>query len=110
DALGVDLPGRGNVLPTLGWGSRHARVNLAQEKLNEHGAGLESGSEPLDIDGIFGAKTNRATRWFQGNHGCAVDGLIGTETWSALLGYQVMTRADRRARRAGEHHHNHHHA
>ncbi len=108
DAQGHDLPGRGNLLPLLRWGSRGGKVTLAQNKINEHGVPDQSG-QPLDPDGIFGRKTYHATRDFQGTHECKVDGLIGPETWSALLGYQVMTREEHEARRAGHRAHNHGH-
>lgn len=94
DAAGELLPGRGEVLPLLRWGSRGDKVRLAQKELNEAGA-------TLDEDGIFGRLTYRATIAFQTERGCKVDGIIGPETWSALLGYQVMTEEDRQARRAG---------
>ena len=111
DAQGNALPGRGSVLPNLSWGSRRDEVRLAQQKLNEHGAGIASDGKALDEDAIFGRLTHKATRGFQGTHGCQVDGIIGPETWSALLGYQVMTREQYRARRKGERHaHNHNHA
>jgi hypothetical protein len=94
DAAGELLPGRGEVLPLLRWGSRGEKVRLAQTKLNEAGSAL-------DEDAIFGRLTYKATVAFQKERGLAVDGLIGPETWSALLGYRVMTEEDRKARRAG---------
>lgn len=95
DAAGKALPGRGNVLPLLRWGSKGERVRLAQTKLNEAGASL-------DVDGDFRGLTHKATIAFQTERGLKkIDGLIGPETWSALLGYQVMTDEDREARRSG---------
>ena len=94
DAQGNNLPGRGEVLPLLRWGSHGDRVRLAQEKLNEDGA-------ELGVDGIFGRLTYKATVAHQKAYGLQVDGLIGPETWSSLLGYQVATQADIDARRAG---------
>ncbi len=37
-----------------------------------------------DIDGIFGAATDRAVREFQRNNGLAVDGRVGAGTWAKL--------------------------
>ena len=37
------------------------------------------------VDGIFGPKTEERVRNFQGNEGLAVDGVVGTDTWTALL-------------------------
>jgi peptidoglycan hydrolase-like protein with peptidoglycan-binding domain len=39
-----------------------------------------------DVDGIFGAFTERAVRDFQGNTGIAVDGIVGPDTVRALDG------------------------
>jgi hypothetical protein len=39
-----------------------------------------------DVDGIFGAFTERAVRDFQGNMGIAVDGIVGPDTVRALEG------------------------
>jgi peptidoglycan hydrolase-like protein with peptidoglycan-binding domain len=37
------------------------------------------------VDGIFGPKTKQWVRNFQGNSNLAVDGIVGTNTWTALL-------------------------
>jgi peptidoglycan hydrolase-like protein with peptidoglycan-binding domain len=37
------------------------------------------------VDGVFGPKTEERVRWFQGNEGLAVDGVVGTDTWTTLL-------------------------
>jgi peptidoglycan hydrolase-like protein with peptidoglycan-binding domain len=39
----------------------------------------------LQIDGIFGPKTNAAVRGFQQALGIAVDGIVGPLTWRALV-------------------------
>ena len=38
-----------------------------------------------DLDGIFGPETERAVRSFQSENGLTVDGIVGRNTWSALL-------------------------
>jgi peptidoglycan hydrolase-like protein with peptidoglycan-binding domain len=43
------------------------------------------GADDLDVDGIFGPKTEAAVRDFQQNENLAVDGIVGTQTWTALL-------------------------
>lgn len=60
-------------------GSTGGAVKIAQIALN--GAGYQ-----LDADGIFGPRTDAAVRRFQGDRRLAVDGIIGPQTWGALLG------------------------
>jgi peptidoglycan hydrolase-like protein with peptidoglycan-binding domain len=42
-------------------------------------------SKGLQVDGIFGPKTNAAVRGFQQALGIAVDGIVGPLTWRALV-------------------------
>jgi peptidoglycan hydrolase-like protein with peptidoglycan-binding domain len=37
------------------------------------------------VDGIFGPKTEAAVRAFQQNENLGVDGIVGRQTWAALL-------------------------
>ena len=43
------------------------------------------GVEDLDVDGIFGPKTEAAVRDFQQNENLSADGIVGKQTWTALL-------------------------
>jgi hypothetical protein len=56
-------------------------VVWAQERL------VASGAE-LPVTGIFGAQTRAAVRDFQEAHGQTASGVIGTETWEALMAYE----------------------
>lgn len=46
----------------------------------------EWGMNPGTHDGIFGGKTDAATKQFQQSRGLAADGIVGTKTWSSGLG------------------------
>ena len=49
-----------------------------------------SGTDELDVDGIFGPKTEEAVRAFQANESLAVDGIVGKNTWTALLNRYLL--------------------
>jgi len=49
-----------------------------QYLLNQHGASLS-------VDGDFGSATASAVRSFQSAHGLSVDGIVGGQTWPALI-------------------------
>lgn len=66
--------------PLLSRGSRGDLVVWAQEHL------VGSGQTQLPVTGLFGKQTYAAVRSFQASHGLLADGVIGTMTWSALLG------------------------
>lgn len=61
----------------LARGDEGDAVTFLQETLVE--AGFE-----LEIDGVFGADTERAVRRFQQDNELDVDGVVGDETWEAL--------------------------
>lgn len=67
-------------LPTLRQGSRGSSVADLQRRLDE------AGFSPGAPDGIFGSKTDVAVRSFQRAHGLGVDGIVGPQTWGALIG------------------------
>lgn len=52
-------------------------------------AGAEEGSEPelIPETGGFGERTERAVILFQNVNGLEEDGVVGKETWTALLAY-----------------------
>ncbi len=60
-------------------GSRGNAVNALQEALNAHGYG------PLKVDGVFGNGTRRHVIQFQQAQGLNADGIVGPQTWGALL-------------------------
>ena len=64
---------------TIREGSRGEDVKRLQTLLNNEGYSL-------DVDGIFGEKTQSAVRQYQRNQGLGVDGIVGTNTWGALTG------------------------
>lgn len=71
------------VPPLLKIKSKGDLVVWAQERLV--GAGAE-----LPVTGIFGTQTRAAVRAFQEAHGQAASGVIGTETWQALMAYEPV--------------------
>jgi peptidoglycan hydrolase-like protein with peptidoglycan-binding domain len=71
----------GAVSRGTGYGSSHgsARVREAQRALNA--GGYQAGP----VDGLFGPRTEAATRRFQRAHGLPLNGVIGRETARALV-------------------------
>lgn len=63
---------------TFNQGSFGGHVKILQAVLNGRGY-------PLVADGVFGARTDAAVRRFQSDNGLRVDGLVGPQTWNALL-------------------------
>ncbi len=64
--------------PVIRKGSRGDAVRRAQENLNLRG--FDAGR----VDGIFGAKTEKAVRLYQSFRDLAVDGIVGPRTWARL--------------------------
>ena len=66
-------------LPILRNGSIGYDVTLVQRLLNNAGYGS------LVEDGIFGSRTDTAVKQFQKDRNFTVDGVVGSQTWKALL-------------------------
>lgn len=65
--------------PTLSQGSTGDDVTYLQNTLNYiYGSHLE-------VDGIFGPKTEASVKIFQGEYGLTVDGIVGPNTWNRLV-------------------------
>lgn len=62
----------------VGYGSTGSAVTKLQTTLNEHGY-------DLNVDGIFGEKTQAAVRDYQEKYGLKLDGIAGKETWGSLM-------------------------
>jgi lysozyme family protein len=59
-------------------GSRGENVRSVQYLLNDHGSGVA-------VDGDFGSQTRAAVRAFQASRGLSADGIVGNQTWPALI-------------------------
>ncbi|MFD1657289.1 peptidoglycan-binding protein [Streptomyces caeni] len=59
-------------------GQTGERVRTVQYLLNAQGASLT-------VDGSFGPATDSAVRSFQSAHSLTVDGIVGANTWQALV-------------------------
>ncbi|NEQ75803.1 MAG: peptidoglycan-binding protein [Okeania sp. SIO2C9] len=66
-------------LPVLRNGSNGYNVTLVQRLLNDAGYGS------LVEDGIFGVRTDAAVKQFQKDRNLIVDGIVGSQTWGALV-------------------------
>ena len=79
--MGDNMAEAGQTGPdTLQAGCGIPLARLAQAALT--GLGYDAGG----ADGIFGANTAAAVKRFQAAHGLAADGIVGRDTWHALLG------------------------
>jgi hypothetical protein len=70
-----------NTAASIGKGWQGDLVVWAQEHL------ISAGYQ-IPVDGGFGKTTKAAVESFQAQHGLTTDGIIGPETWSALLRYR----------------------
>lgn len=67
---------------TLKLGSTGDDVRTLQQALRT----LGYYPQPAMLDGMFGPKTEVGVRSFQHSRGLSVDGIVGPQTWSAILG------------------------
>ena len=68
----------------LSYGSKGSDVKTLQGLLNQNGYSL-------DVDGIFGSKTQEAVKDYQTKNKLDVDGIVGKNTWGALSGGKTST-------------------
>jgi len=67
-------------------GDRGAVVEFLQTQLDKDGYRLTRGRKPgAGIDGSFGKMTDKAVKQFQKDEDLIVDGVVGPNTWNALL-------------------------
>ena len=66
---------------TIKKGSKGDDVKFLQSVMNANGYSCGN------VDGIFGAKTDRAVRQFQTEKGLVVDGIVGLKTWTMIENY-----------------------
>jgi len=83
-ALAASLGGGGGTpTPTSGWtlvrqGDTGFRVSAVQHLLRQRG-------HAVGADGIFGSGTATTVRSFQSSRGLSADGIVGQDTWTALV-------------------------
>ena len=75
---------RAQDLPVLERGDRGVAVEFWQGELNQWLDYAREGRRILGEDGVFGPRTEAATRDFQGAAALTVDGIVGESTWQAL--------------------------
>lgn len=70
--------GGGRAWPTVSTGQSGERVRTVQYLLRARGYSIT-------VDGVFGSGTAATVRSFQSSRGLAVDGIVGPQTWEALV-------------------------
>jgi type II secretory pathway pseudopilin PulG len=85
-ALAAPLPEEDIVaqLPQIARGQKGSGVARVQGLLRA--ADTASTDAKLKIDGVFGPNTQSAVKSFQQQHQLTADGVVGAQTWRALLG------------------------
>lgn len=73
-------------LKVLKNGGKNKAVESLQMLLIGHGYEMKNGNKVHGVDGDFGAATENAVRAYQRANGLEVDGVVGPNTWSKLLG------------------------
>ncbi|QCU77515.1 N-acetylmuramoyl-L-alanine amidase [Citricoccus sp. SGAir0253] len=71
--------GAGGSYPSLRRGARGAAVRRLQSALRD------AGHSPGAVDGVFGARTERAVRSYQRALGMSVEGVAGPRTWGSIV-------------------------
>ena len=66
-------------------GSRGSDVTIMQSYLNAIRLGMYPSMTKLVVDGIFGQRTKTTVMQYQGYSGLKPDGIIGKETWDAIV-------------------------
>jgi peptidoglycan hydrolase-like protein with peptidoglycan-binding domain len=70
------------LIVTIKLGSKGAAVRAVQDQANFRNG---KNGHSLDVDGIFGKKTDVWVRGFQKAEGFKADGVVGKATWQALV-------------------------
>lgn len=78
----------GKNIPTLRKGANGGDVRKLQNLLNALGFGI------LEVDGLFGAKTEEAVKAFQSKNNLTADGIVGKKTWAVLDQYDPIVHED----------------
>ncbi len=82
-ADGIAGPNTLNGCPTVRQGARGGITRLIQERLAQV---YKIGIGTAGADGIFGSATKAAVMEFQKQKRLSIDGIVGKNTWRALLG------------------------